>query len=168
MTFKKIKSFFIPSCLKPKNNPSSEARFPAVSKQISSRRLSLSDLSNSSVSLLSDLSNSLIGSNLHIFTLKELKNITQDFSKSNFLGEGGFGQVYKGFIDDRLRPGLEAQSVAVKVLDLDGKQGHREWLVSFFFLPLIYVLIIMATLFSSSFFFSSYIPSDKKSFCDDI
>ncbi|KAJ7963293.1 Kinase-like protein [Quillaja saponaria] len=54
-----------------------------------------------------------------------------DFSKSSTLSimsEGGFGQVFKGFIDDKLRPGLEAQCVAVKVLDLDGKQGHREWL----------------------------------------
>lgn len=40
--------------------------------------------------------------------------------------------MYKGFVDDKLRPGLEAQPVAVKVLDLDGKQGHREWLVSFY------------------------------------
>lgn len=38
--------------------------------------------------------------------------------------------MYKGFIDDKLRPGLKPQVVAVKVLDLDGKQGHREWLVS--------------------------------------
>ena len=54
-------------------------------------------------------------------------------SWSNLLGEGGFGPVYKGFIDDKLRPGLEAQPVAVKLLDLDGLQGHREWLVSFLF-----------------------------------
>jgi len=46
------------------------------------------------------------------------------------LGEGGFGPVYKGFVDDKLRPGLKAQTVAVKRLDLDGLQGHREWLVS--------------------------------------
>ncbi|GMN36853.1 hypothetical protein TIFTF001_006351 [Ficus carica] len=123
MSFKKfILKSVLPSCLRPKN-PSSESRCPA-SKQISSRRLSLSDLSNSSVSLMSDLSNSLVGSNLHIFTLKELKSITDNFSKSSILGEGGFGQVYKGFIDDKLRTGLEPQPVAVKVLDLDGKQGH--------------------------------------------
>lgn len=134
---------FLPSCLKPKN-PTSESRCPA-SKQISSRRLSLSDLSNSSVSLMSDLSNSLVGSNLHIFTLQELKNITDNFSKNSILGEGGFGQVYKGFIDDKLRSGLEPQPVAVKVLDLDGKQGHREWLVSSFF-----------------FFFSPLFPMIKK------
>ncbi|KAK6941289.1 Serine-threonine/tyrosine-protein kinase, catalytic domain [Dillenia turbinata] len=53
---------------------------------------------------------------------------------SNFLGEGGFGQVYKGFINDKLRPGLQAQAVAVKLLDLDGTQGHREWLTEVIFL----------------------------------
>ncbi|KAA8540240.1 hypothetical protein F0562_024197 [Nyssa sinensis] len=91
-------------------------------------RLSLSDLSNPGSLSASDISNSLIGSNLHIFTLSELKVITHDFSSSNFLGEGGFGPVHKGFIDDKIRPGLEAQPVAVKLLDLDGNQGHREWL----------------------------------------
>src|ERR1044072_6815370 len=102
-----------------------------VSKKRSSSRLSLSDLSNySSLSIMSDLSNSLVGSNLHNFTYKELKEITHSFNKSNFLGEGGFGKVYKGFIDDKLRPTLVVpQTVAVKALNLDGKQGHREWLV---------------------------------------
>ncbi|XP_019434990.1 PREDICTED: putative receptor-like protein kinase At1g72540 [Lupinus angustifolius] len=99
-----------------------------VSKKTCSKRVSLSDLSNSSaLSIMSDLSNSLRGSNLQIFTYQELKEITQNFSKSNFLGEGGFVKVYKGFIDDKLRPRLEAQVVAVKALNLDGKQGHREW-----------------------------------------
>ncbi|CAI0420647.1 unnamed protein product [Linum tenue] len=67
---------------------------------------------------------------LHVFTLAELRFITRGFSGSNFLGEGGFGPVHKGFVDDKLRPGvLKAQPVAVKLLDLDGLQGHREWLV---------------------------------------
>ncbi|KAK4396843.1 Serine/threonine-protein kinase RIPK [Sesamum angolense] len=48
--------------------------------------------------------------------------------------EGGFGPVHKGFIDDKLRPGLKAQPVAVKLLDLDGSQGHREWLTEVIFL----------------------------------
>ncbi|KAG6665046.1 hypothetical protein CIPAW_02G135000 [Carya illinoinensis] len=46
----------------------------------------------------------------------------------------GFGRVYKGFIDDKLRPGLESQPVAVKVLDLEGTQGHREWLAEVIYL----------------------------------
>lgn len=98
-------------------------------KQACSQRLSLSDLSNPDSPIsFSDLSNSVF--NLHVFTLKELETATNIFSKSNYLGAGGFGAVYKGFIDDKLRPGLKAQPVAVKVLDLDGSQGHREWLVS--------------------------------------
>ncbi|KAL3635622.1 hypothetical protein CASFOL_020169 [Castilleja foliolosa] len=78
--------------------------------------------------LSEDLSISLAGSNI-VFILQELKVITQSFSSNNFLGEGGFGPVHKGFIDDRPRPGFKAQPVAVKLLDLDGSQGHREWLM---------------------------------------
>lgn len=97
---------------------------------LSPRRLSYSDISNSP-SLLSpeDLSISLIGSNLHVFTLQELKLVTNGFSTSQFIGEGGFGPVYKGFIDDKLKPGLKAQPVAVKLLDQDGAQGPKEWQV---------------------------------------
>ncbi|KAF8034638.1 hypothetical protein BT93_C0831 [Corymbia citriodora subsp. variegata] len=98
------------------------------------QRLSLSDLSNPSLTLSEDLSISLAGSNLHVFTLQELKLITQSFSSSNFIGEGGFGPVHKGFIDDKLRPGLKAQPVAVKLLDLEGLQGHKEWLTEVIFL----------------------------------
>lgn len=115
-----------------KNSQSLHQNTAKSSRKLPSRRLSLSDLSNaSSVSIMSDLSNSLLGSNLHIFTYKELAEITDNFSKNSVLGEGGFGKVYKAFIDDKLKPGLlKPQVVAVKVLDLDGKQGHREWLVS--------------------------------------
>ncbi|XP_012068874.2 putative receptor-like protein kinase At1g72540 [Jatropha curcas] len=105
-----------------------------ASNQLTSQRLSLSEFSYPGSPLsLSDLSNNSIF-NLHVFTLKELEKITHQFSRSNVLGEGGFGTVYKGFITDKLRPGLKAQSVAVKVLDLDGSQGHREWLAEVIFL----------------------------------
>lgn len=102
-----------------------------ASKQRSLQRLSFSELSHSPGSLSpSDLSISLAGSNLYIFTLAELQTATGGFSSSNFLGEGGFGPVYKGFIDEKVRPGIEAQAVAVKLLDPDGSQGHKEWLVN--------------------------------------
>lgn len=130
-------SSFIPGCFKAKNthHHHHHHHHSSDSKKTSSRRISLSDLSNSSsTSIMSDLSNSVLGSNLHIFTYKELKDITHNFCKTSVLGEGGFGKVYKGFIDDKLRPGLQAQVVAVKALDLDGKQGHREWLVRIPFL----------------------------------
>uniref|UniRef100_A0A1J3IIB1 non-specific serine/threonine protein kinase n=1 Tax=Noccaea caerulescens TaxID=107243 RepID=A0A1J3IIB1_NOCCA len=106
-----------------------------ITKQKSFLGLSILDISNpSSTTLSEDLSISLAGSDLHVFSQSELKVITQSFSSSNFLGEGGFGPVHKGFVDDRLRPGLNAQSVAVKLLDLDGLQGHREWLTEVIFL----------------------------------
>ncbi|XVE51857.1 hypothetical protein DITRI_Ditri02bG0074900 [Diplodiscus trichospermus] len=133
MAFKRYLSWknILPTCIKPKD-PSSGPKLHAT-KRSPSQRLSLSDISHPAFPLsLNDLSNSLIS--LHIFTLKELGVITHKFSKSNYLGEGGFGPVYKGFIDDNLRPGLKAQSVAVKVLDLEGTQGHKEWLAEVIFL----------------------------------
>lgn len=104
-----------------------------VSKTGLSQRLSISDVS-SSLSIINGLSNSIVGWNLHEFTLAELTMITHDFASSNYLGEGGFGPVHKGFIDDKTKPGLEAQPVAVKLLDLDGGQGHNEWLAEVTFL----------------------------------
>lgn len=135
MTVKKVTCWsIVPSCYKSEFQ-AAKNKAKVVAKQNSFQRLSLSDLSNpSSTTLSEDLSISLAGSNLHIFTLGELKVITQSFSSSNFLGEGGFGPVHKGFIDDKLRPGLAAQPVAVKLLDLDGSQGHREWLTEVMFL----------------------------------
>ncbi|XP_068660520.1 serine/threonine-protein kinase RIPK-like [Aristolochia californica] len=125
----------LPDCLNIPKNPSSVEPKKLVTKQTSFQRLSFSDISNP-VSPLSpeDLSISLVGSNLYVFTLAELRVITQSFSSSNFLGEGGFGPVHKGKVDDKLRPGLKTQPVAVKLLDLEGAQGHKEWLAEVIFL----------------------------------
>jgi serine/threonine protein kinase len=74
------------------------------------------------------------GSNVYVFTFNELKTITKNFRVDYVLGEGGFGTVYKGHIDEDMKPGLNAQPVAVKVLDPEGHQGHREWLAEVIFL----------------------------------
>ncbi|KAF9680932.1 hypothetical protein SADUNF_Sadunf06G0173000 [Salix dunnii] len=129
MTMKKVtlKSIILSCCSSPL--PESKNR---ILKQSSFQRLSLSDVSDPSLPFcIEDISNSFSGSKLHIFSFAELRIITHNFSRSNLLGEGGFGPVYKGFVDDKLRPGLDAQPVAVKSLDLDGMQGHKEWMVSF-------------------------------------
>uniref|UniRef100_A0A1J3IHF4 non-specific serine/threonine protein kinase n=1 Tax=Noccaea caerulescens TaxID=107243 RepID=A0A1J3IHF4_NOCCA len=124
----------VASCLGDPETKITPSKKP-IKKQSSFQRLSILDLSNPSSNTLSeDLSISLAGSDLHVFTLAELKVITQSFSSTNFLGEGGFGPVHKGFVDDKLRPGLKAQPVAVKLLDLEGLQGHREWLTEVMFL----------------------------------
>ncbi|KAM3275322.1 hypothetical protein ACQJBY_043961 [Aegilops geniculata] len=101
----------------------------------SSSRMSFKSLSSSGTLSPEDLSITLSGSNLHAFTYAELRKATGSFSRANYLGCGGFGPVYKGAVDDKLRPGLAAQPVAVKYLDLDcGTQGHKEWLAEVFFL----------------------------------
>ncbi|XP_020236570.1 serine/threonine-protein kinase RIPK [Cajanus cajan] len=136
MSSKKItwKSFvLILSCYK--TQCSLEESEKEVLKHGSFQRLCLSDISiPSSPQAIEDLSISLVGPKLYTFTLDELREATHNFSWSNLLGEGGFGPVYKGFVDDTLRPGLKAQSIAVKRLDLDGLQGHREWLAEIIFL----------------------------------
>jgi hypothetical protein len=93
--------------------------------------MSFKSLSSSGTLSPEDLSLTLSGSNLHAFTYAELRVATGKFSRANYLGSGGFGPVYKGAVKDKLRPGLAAQAVAVKYLDLEcGTQGHKEWLVS--------------------------------------
>lgn len=101
------------------------------------RRLSFSDLSrSSSLRINEDLAQSF-GSELYDFQLSELRAITQNFSSNYLLGEGGFGTVHKGYIDENFRQGLKAQAVAVKLLDIEGLQGHREWLVSFIYISFV-------------------------------
>ncbi|CAM0871582.1 unnamed protein product [Alopecurus aequalis] len=112
---------------------SGKARRP--SRSAHGGRISFSDLSiNGGMVSPEDLSLSLVGSNLHVFSIAELRAVTRDFSMTNFIGEGGFGPVYKGYVDEKLKPGLRAQPVAVKLLDLEGNQGHNEWLTEVIFL----------------------------------
>ncbi|KAJ6712209.1 SERINE/THREONINE-PROTEIN KINASE ACTIVE SITE PROTEIN-RELATED [Salix purpurea] len=92
------------------------------------RRLSFSDLSRSSSTRINEDLAQSFGPDLFDFQLSELRAITQNFSSNFLLGEGGFGTVHKGYVDGNLRQGLKAQAVAVKLLDIEGLQGHREWL----------------------------------------
>ncbi|KAL2348783.1 hypothetical protein Fmac_002783 [Flemingia macrophylla] len=89
------------------------------------RRLSFSDLSRSSSARINEDLAQSFGSDLYDFQLSELRAVTQNFCSNFLLGEGGFGTVHKGYIADNLRQGLKAQPVAVKLLDIEGLQGHR-------------------------------------------
>ena len=61
-----------------------------------------------------------------------VKGSTRNFRPESLLGVGGFGSVYKGWMDEHtlapVKPGT-GMIVAVKRLKLDSFQGHREWLV---------------------------------------
>ncbi|RWW63298.1 hypothetical protein BHE74_00029557 [Ensete ventricosum] len=90
----------------------------------------LSDISDPSTPRrIEDSRNIAIYTDVIAFTLFELETITKSFRADYVLGEGGFGTVYKGYIDENVRVGLKSLPVAVKVLDKDGHQGHREWLL---------------------------------------
>ncbi|WOH08941.1 hypothetical protein DCAR_0728392 [Daucus carota subsp. sativus] len=55
------------------------------------------------------------------FTLNDMERATDNFAASRVLGEGGFGLVYGGVLEDGTK-------VAVKVLKRDDQQGDREFL----------------------------------------
>ncbi|KAL9377142.1 hypothetical protein Peur_031262 [Populus x canadensis] len=71
------------------------------------------------------------------FTFQELKSATGNFRPDSILGEGGFGYVFKGWIEEHgtapAKPG-SGITVAVKSLKPDGLQGHREWVAEVDFL----------------------------------
>eukprot|EP01018_Ginkgo_biloba_P021265 Gb_15134 [translate_table: standard] len=73
----------------------------------------------------------LQSSNLKSFCFTELKNATRNFRPDSVLGEGGFGCVFKGWIDEQTlvaaKPGM-GMVIAVKKLNQEGLQGHKEWL----------------------------------------
>ncbi|KAL7613112.1 hypothetical protein Lser_V15G08881 [Lactuca serriola] len=50
----------------------------------------------------------------------QLLKATNGFSQSNLIGEGGFGSVYKGVLDDTI--------AAVKVLHLQNRGAHRSFI----------------------------------------
>ncbi|KAL0913804.1 hypothetical protein M5K25_017293 [Dendrobium thyrsiflorum] len=76
------------------------------------------------------------GQNLRVFELKELRAATNDFNRLLKIGEGGFGGVYKGFIKPADGMG-ERITVAVKMLNQNGLQGHKQWLAEVQFLGVV-------------------------------
>lgn len=129
-----LKTLLLPSCFRETSVPVADDNQIQKHLPASNHRSPLSQSSDSSLVSESTVMEELpliASSNLHAFTLAEIRQMTKNISTKSFLGEGGFGPVHKGFIDENLRPGkLQPQTVAVKLLDLDGPQGHREWLVS--------------------------------------
>ncbi|WVZ98273.1 hypothetical protein U9M48_043736 [Paspalum notatum var. saurae] len=87
-----------------------------------------SDSKNDAV-ILRDGNNQHIAA--HTFTFRELAGATKNFRQDCLLGEGGFGRVYKGRLEN-------GQVVAVKQLDRNGLQGNREFLVEVLMLSLLH------------------------------
>ncbi|KAL2338704.1 hypothetical protein Fmac_013150 [Flemingia macrophylla] len=65
---------------------------------------------------------------LRAFTLAELKVATRNFRADTVLGEGGFGRVFKGLIEDRAaKKSGEGLTIAIKKLKSESMQGLAEW-----------------------------------------
>lgn len=72
-------------------------------------------------------------SELKIFTYNDLSVATRDFHADSVLGEGGFGCVFKGWVDKNTFAAAKwgtGLAIAVKRLNQESMQGHKEWSVS--------------------------------------
>lgn len=74
--------------------------------------------------------------NLRVFSFSELRTATNDFNKLLKIGEGGFGNVYKGTIRPPNGEG-DPIVVAIKKLNKHGLQGHKQWLAEVQFLGVV-------------------------------
>ncbi|XP_031399237.1 probable serine/threonine-protein kinase PIX13 isoform X2 [Punica granatum] len=57
---------------------------------------------------------------VRVFTLPELRKATRNFRPDSFLGEGGFGRVFKGYLN-------EEGPIAVKKYHMESVQGFKEF-----------------------------------------
>lgn len=72
------------------------------------------------------------------YTFSELKAATKNFRPDTLLGEGGFGLVFKGWVDEKtLEPTKFGTGlmVAIKKLKHQSQQGFTEWQVRNFKSP---------------------------------
>ncbi|KAL0385704.1 UNVERIFIED_CONTAM: putative serine/threonine-protein kinase PIX7 [Sesamum radiatum] len=110
------------------------SRDQPVAAVIPSTTTSNAESNSSSTKLEEELK---VSSRLRKFTFNDLKLATRNFRPESLLGEGGFGCVFKGWIEENgtapVKPGT-GLTVAVKTLNHDGLQGHKEWLAEVNFL----------------------------------
>ncbi|KAK2996741.1 hypothetical protein RJ639_025443 [Escallonia herrerae] len=64
---------------------------------------------------------------LRIFSFSELKFATKNFRQDTTVGEGGFGKVYKGWLEKANSRNGSESVVAIKRLNSDSVQGLKEW-----------------------------------------
>nr|POE46705.1 isoform 2 of probable serine/threonine-protein kinase pix13 [Quercus suber] len=68
--------------------------------------------------------------NLKEFTSTDLKTATKNFKSDFVLGEGGFGKVFRGWVDEKTLAPSKAgigMTVAIKKLNSESMQGFQEW-----------------------------------------
>ena len=92
----------------------------------------------------------IVTPNLKMFTLDELKSATRNFRPDTVLGEGGFGRVFKGWVEEKtFKPSKVGVGIpiAVKKSNPDSLQGMLEWQVNqyIFLFSSLTILLLIAT-----------------------
>ena len=91
--------------------------------------------------------------NLKEFSFTDLKTATKNFKTDSLLGEGGFGKVFKGWVDEKtLAPSKfgTGMIVAIKKLNSESMQGLQEWQVLIStanFINIVYIKHLISTFF---------------------
>ncbi|VVB10162.1 unnamed protein product [Arabis nemorensis] len=116
------------------NNHTNGTKFSSTTATTSSsvgRRSQFSEAaSESSGGTMSHSGLLLESPNLKDYSFMDLKTATKNFKPDSMLGQGGFGKVYRGWIDAKTLAPSKAGSgmmVAVKRLNSDSFQGFAEW-----------------------------------------
>lgn len=69
---------------------------------------------------------------LKVYSFSDMKSATKGFKSDTVLGVGGFGTVYKGWVDENTLEPCKVGTglvVAVKKLNHESVQGFQEWQV---------------------------------------
>lgn len=69
---------------------------------------------------------------LKVYSFSDMKNATKSFKSDTVLGVGGFGTVYKGWVDEKTLAPCKVGTgmvVAIKKLNHESVQGFQEWQV---------------------------------------
>ncbi|KAK9170589.1 hypothetical protein Syun_002729 [Stephania yunnanensis] len=129
-------------CAHDSSSPNSDATKPPVNTPTNSTMFSQETSSSvsKSTAISSSSESTKVSGSLKSFSFNDLKNATRNFRTDSLLGEGGFGCVFKGWIDEitfaPTKPGV-GTVVAIKKLKIESFQGHKEWLAEVNYLGLL-------------------------------
>ncbi|EHA8591496.1 receptor-like serine/threonine-protein kinase ALE2 [Cocos nucifera] len=101
--------------------PASQISLPSFAKASGGSGHTISGSRPTSASTSFNSSIATCAGSAKSFSLAEVERATNKFEDSRIIGEGGFGRVYEGTLEDGRR-------VAIKVLKRDDQQGSREFL----------------------------------------